>query len=119
MSAPVADNNWFASADEIRARLREGALSFYPISAGTMRAGLYAPRGEDKQTPHKQDEIYVVNRGEAVFVRGEDRRECKAGDILFVPAGVSHRFEDFSGDFETWVIFYGPSGGEAEAGAGR
>jgi hypothetical protein len=29
-----------------------------------------------------------------------------------VPAGVEHRFEEFSGDFGTWVIFYGPEGGE-------
>lgn len=108
--------DWFASAADIRARLADGTVSFYPISAGSMRAGLYAPRGEDKQTPHKQDEIYVINRGESVFVRGDERRECRAGDIIFVPAGVSHRFEDFSDDFETWVIFYGPAGGETDAG---
>jgi hypothetical protein len=30
-----------------------------------------------------------------------------------VPAGVPHRFVDFSDDFETWVVFYGPKGGEA------
>ena len=105
-------NNWFASPDAIRARLSASALSFYPIAAGTMRAGLYAPRGEDNQSPHKQDEIYVISRGEAVFARGDERRECKAGDMLFVPAGMPHRFEDFSDDFETWVIFYGPAGGE-------
>jgi uncharacterized protein YjlB len=34
------------------------------------------------------------------------------GDFLFAPAGVKHRFEDFSDDFLTWVIFYGPEGGE-------
>ena len=27
--------------------------------------------------------------------------------------GVEHRFEDFSDDFAAWVVFYGPSGGEA------
>jgi len=34
------------------------------------------------------------------------------GDALFVPAHTSHRFEDFSPDFATWVVFYGPDGGE-------
>jgi len=34
------------------------------------------------------------------------------GDVLFVPAGVEHRFEDFSEDLAVWVIFYGPEGGE-------
>jgi mannose-6-phosphate isomerase-like protein (cupin superfamily) len=37
------------------------------------------------------------------------------GDFLFAPAGVEHRFEDFSKDFATWVLFYGPEGGEQAA----
>jgi uncharacterized protein YjlB len=32
--------------------------------------------------------------------------------VLFVPAGTTHRFEDFSADFATWVVFWGPQGGE-------
>ncbi len=36
----------------------------------------------------------------------------RPGDVLFVPAKVAHRFEDFSNGFATWVMFYGPSGGE-------
>jgi mannose-6-phosphate isomerase-like protein (cupin superfamily) len=34
------------------------------------------------------------------------------GDVLFVPAGVEHHFENFTDDLATWVIFYGPEGGE-------
>ena len=34
------------------------------------------------------------------------------GDLLFVPAGVEHRFEEFSDDLAVWVVFYGPDGGE-------
>jgi hypothetical protein len=32
--------------------------------------------------------------------------------VFFVPAGVAHRFERFSPDFATWVVFWGPHGGE-------
>jgi hypothetical protein len=32
-----------------------------------------------------------------------------------VPAGVVHRFEDFSDDLAVWVVFYGPEGGEIPA----
>ena len=32
---------------------------------------------------------------------------------MFVPAGVEHRFENFTEDFKTWVIFYGGDGGES------
>ena len=34
------------------------------------------------------------------------------GDFLFVPAGPPHRFTDFDGTMSTWVMFYGPDGGE-------
>jgi uncharacterized RmlC-like cupin family protein len=36
------------------------------------------------------------------------------GDFLFVPAGIEHRFVNFTDDFSTWVIFYGPKGGESQ-----
>jgi hypothetical protein len=29
-----------------------------------------------------------------------------------VPAGVVHRFEEFTEDLVVWVVFYGPEGGE-------
>ena len=35
--------------------------------------------------------------------------------LLFVPAGMEHRFEDLSEDFGTWVVFYGPAGGERDS----
>ena len=54
----------------------------------------------------------MVVRGEGYFVNGTDRHRFRPGDLLFVPAGVEHRFEDFSADFATWVFFYGPPGGE-------
>jgi mannose-6-phosphate isomerase-like protein (cupin superfamily) len=34
------------------------------------------------------------------------------GDVLFVPAGKRHRFVEFSADFVTWAVFWGPTAGE-------
>jgi len=79
---------------------------------GTLTAGVYAPRGIDDQTPHTRDEVYVVVRGTGTFVNGAARRTLAPGDLLFVPAHVEHRFEDFSNDLAVWVLFYGPDGGE-------
>lgn len=81
---------------------------------GSMSIEYYAPEKMDGQTPHRQDEIYVIASGEAVFYRNGERVHCKAGDVLFVPAKMKHRFENFSVDFATWVIFYGADGGETE-----
>jgi mannose-6-phosphate isomerase-like protein (cupin superfamily) len=79
---------------------------------GTLVVEFYRPDRIDHQKPHDRDEIYVVATGTGVFYNGGRRWNFKAGDFLFVPARVEHRFEKFSDDFSTWVIFYGPIGGE-------
>jgi len=79
---------------------------------GTLEVEIYAPRGKDLQTPHTRDEAYIVISGSGAFFNGGNRQPFGPGDFLFVPAGVEHRFENFSDDFAVWVIFYGPEGGE-------
>jgi mannose-6-phosphate isomerase-like protein (cupin superfamily) len=82
---------------------------------GTLLLKLFAPHRTDPQQPHTRDEIYVVAQGEGWFVNGDARHPFARGDVLFVPAGVAHRFEDFSDDLKLWVVFYGPEGGEKPA----
>jgi mannose-6-phosphate isomerase-like protein (cupin superfamily) len=79
---------------------------------GTLAVELYAPRGTDPQTPHTRDEVYVVVEGRGTFRNGGERHPFERGDVLFVAAGVEHRFEQFSDDLAGWVFFYGPEGGE-------
>jgi mannose-6-phosphate isomerase-like protein (cupin superfamily) len=79
---------------------------------GSMSLGFYAPVGSDPQGPHKRDEIYIVHSGKATFVTGDAKTTLGAGDAVFVPAGATHRFENFTADFSTWVVFWGPKGGE-------
>ena len=79
---------------------------------GSLVVEMYSPKGVDRQQPHSRDELYVVARGSGWFVNGRSRQRFSAGEVLFVPAGVEHRFEDFTDDFATWVVFYGPEGGE-------
>ena len=80
---------------------------------GRLTVEVYKPELTDAQTPHDRDEIYVVIAGSGKFVNGNRTVEFKAGDFLFVPAGIEHRFINFTNDFSTWVFFYGPHGGEA------
>ena len=65
----------------------------------------YAPRGTDPQNPHTRDEIYVVVQGQGTFVNGDQRQSFAPGDVFFVPARVSHRFEEFSDDLMVWAFF--------------
>ncbi|MFL5244812.1 MAG: cupin domain-containing protein [Gemmataceae bacterium] len=79
---------------------------------GSLEIEIYRPDKVDRQQPHTRDEVYVIISGAGFFVEEGVRQPFEAGEILFVAAGVSHRFEDFTGDFATWVFFYGPEGGE-------
>ena len=90
-----------------------GALSSPVFEHGSLLVKLYAPKGTDAQVPHTRDELYVVAQGSGTFVNGDTQHAFVTGDVLFVPAGVPHRFAAFSDDFAVWVMFYGPEGGEA------
>lgn len=82
------------------------------LEHGSMELGYYKPDGPDDQEPHDQDEIYIVHTGCGEFQLGDERIAFGPGDALFVPAHVEHRFVEFSDDFATWVVFWGPPGGE-------
>jgi mannose-6-phosphate isomerase-like protein (cupin superfamily) len=83
------------------------------LERGDMLLELFQPRGKDTQGPHDRDEIYIVASGSGTFVCGEAQIPFVTGDVLYVPAFVAHRFESFSADFHTWVIFFGPKDGTA------
>lgn len=75
---------------------------------GNLELEFYAPQGSDPQQPHSRDEVYFVIAGSGWFVRDRERQRFGPGEVLFVPAGQPHRFEDFSADFATWAIFAPP-----------
>lgn len=106
---------WHATAAAAAAApLPEGRRSAEILRHGSLEVRWYAPRGTDPQTPHDRDEIYIVASGKGWFVRGTERIAFGPNDLLFVPAGMEHRFEDFSEDFATWVAFWGATGGERD-----
>jgi mannose-6-phosphate isomerase-like protein (cupin superfamily) len=90
----------------------EGEPFAFGFRHGSMLLEVFTPRGRDRQTPHLQDEIYIVVSGSAELEVSGSRVSAKAGDCLFVAAGEDHRFHGMSDDFVTWVVFWGPEGGE-------
>ena len=70
---------------------------------GGMSIEYYAPEKIDTQTPHRQDEIYVIAAGNGTFYRDGERVPFQTGAVLFVPAGMEHRFENFSENFATGI----------------
>jgi mannose-6-phosphate isomerase-like protein (cupin superfamily) len=109
-----------ASAHELLKRLPGNITEQWPIGErfvtafahGTMSVEFYAPIDRDPQTPHQQDELYFIHSGQGKLLIDGELHPCNAGMVFFVPAGAEHRFEGFSEDFSTWVVFWGPQGGE-------
>ena len=110
--------NWVVTLDEAKsAPIPEGRRSAELMAHGSMVLRYYHPKGVDAQTPHDQDEIYIVQSGRGFVVSGPsedqlEKRPIGPGDAIFVPAHYVHRFLDFSADFAVWVVFWGPVGGE-------
>ena len=75
-----------------------------------MSAGIYVlpPGGTDLQSPHKEDELYYVIRGQARMMVGAEQRPVSAGDVIFVEAGTEHRFMDVEQELVLLVMFAPP-----------
>ncbi len=68
---------------------------------------MYRPDEIDDQAPHARDEIYIVASGTGTFFCSGEQEKFGQGDVFFVAAGVEHRFENFTKEFATWVVFIG------------
>ncbi|PCG85635.1 cupin [Streptomyces sp. WZ.A104] len=66
--------------------------------------------GRDTQSPHTEDEIYVVMAGRAKIMTPDRTSEVGPGAVIFVPAGEEHRFIDVTEDLALLVVF-GPAFG--------
>lgn len=119
-SDSLLENKHRVTLEEALARLpATGGKRFATVfEHGSLQVEIYAPRERDSQSAHTRDEVYVVMRGSGEFVNGDERHSFAPGDFLFAPAGIEHRFENFTDYLTLWVIFYGPEGGEASVVAG-
>jgi mannose-6-phosphate isomerase-like protein (cupin superfamily) len=76
-------------------RVPDLSVGTYSILAG----------GTDGQSPHTEDEIYVVTAGRATIEAGGERAEVGPGAVIYVPAGEVHRFTDVTADLALLVFF--------------
>ena len=73
----------------------------------SLSVGLYAlPAGAaDPQRPHTEDDVYHVVGGRARIRVGAEDRAVEAGTVVFVEAGVEHRFYAIEEDLRVLVFF--------------
>jgi mannose-6-phosphate isomerase-like protein (cupin superfamily) len=92
------------------ARVASGRLYHEFISVPDLSGGLYVLEAgaTDPQSPHTEDELYVVMSGRAKVRVGVDVRPIEAGSVIFVGTGVEHRFIDIEERLVLLVMF-GPA----------
>jgi mannose-6-phosphate isomerase-like protein (cupin superfamily) len=90
---------------EERAKLGKRYVEF--LRKPSISAGLYvlATGSEDPQQPHTEDEVYHVVRGRATIRVADEDRPVSPGSVIYVAAGVPHRFHTIEEDLEILVIF--------------
>ena len=104
----------FPVEESLSALKRSGNLFVELFRDKNIIVEIYKPERVDLQAPHDRDELYMVISGSGNFRMNDEIVQFKAGDLLLVPQGAVHRFENFTEDFATWVIFYGPKKIEKE-----
>ncbi len=94
---------------DILDQLMSSDASFIDVfKTGAIHIELYVPGEKDNQKPHDRDEIYIIKNGIGHFYNDGETIKFNSGDVIFVEAWKEHYFFDYSNDFQTWVIFFGP-----------
>lgn len=89
------------------AQAESGRLYYEFLRRPEMSAGIYAlpAGGTDPQSPHLEDELYVILKGRAQITVDGTRYPVKAGSLVYVAAHAAHKFHDIEEDLEILVIF--------------
>ncbi len=106
----------FEISDLLSRREESGQLYLEFFEAPTMSIGVYelAAGSTDPQQPHTEDEVYYVVGGTGqVLIDGEDS-DIGPGSVIFVAAGVEHRFHRITEDLKLLVVFAPPRGSAAQ-----
>lgn len=106
----MADPFQSANLEEAVARARAGdGYAARVLLSDLLSVGVYVlpAGGEDTQSPHREDEVYYVVRGRSRFRAGAEDVPVHPGSLLFVRAGVDHRFFDIEEEL-VLVVFWAP-----------
>lgn len=85
-------------------------MEFLRVPALSM--GIYnLPRGEsDPQQPHTEDEVYYVVSGRAILRVADQDHPVQPGAVVYVAAGVPHRFHTIEEGLVV-LVFFAPAEG--------
>ena len=97
----------FELRDIAEERKKLGKLYYEFLRKPSISAGLYvlAAGRDDPQQPHTEDEVYHVVRGRATIRVADEDRPVRPGSVVYVAAGVPHRFHTIEEELEVLVVF--------------
>ena len=97
--------------DDVDAARQAAGRAYHEfLSVPDLSGGLYVLEegATDPQSPHTEDELYVVMSGRARVTVGGDERDVRSGSLIFVGAGVPHRFHDIE-ERLVLIVAFGPA----------
>ncbi len=84
-----------------------GYVDFLASERLSVGLAVWPAGSADNQQPHREDEVYYVISGRGVIRVEDEDRPVKAGSLVFVGAGVEHRFHDIEEDLRV-LVFWAP-----------
>ena len=94
--------------DQLQAQRVQAGRSYLEfLRVQAMSAGIYVlpVGGNDPQSHHSQDEIYYVISGAGKVRLGKDEQRVEQGSVIFVEAGLEHRFFDIERQLVLLIAF--------------
>jgi mannose-6-phosphate isomerase-like protein (cupin superfamily) len=109
----MAGGDW--RAFELEREIESQRLSGRPyrefLRVPALSCGIYTlPKGaRDLQSPHDEDEVYLVVRGKGRVRVGGEERQIGPGSLLYVRATSEHSFFEIE-DEVTLLVFFASGG---------
>lgn len=101
----MTEERTFELHDLVRQLEKEGGYFLDFLKVRDLEAGIIVlhPGEKDTQEPHSADELYYVIEGSGIIELGKSKKSVRKGSIIFVPAGMHHKFY---GNKEDLVVLY-------------
>ena len=91
-----------------------GYVDFFSSSLLSVGLAVWPAGSVDRQQPHREDEVYYVLSGRGHIAVAGDDRPVRPGSLIFVAAGVEHRFHDVDEDLRVLVFWAPPHTGRRQ-----
>jgi mannose-6-phosphate isomerase-like protein (cupin superfamily) len=105
----MSDNSWQVfDLNDLKSKLSGDAVQYLEfLNVPSMNCGLYflTAGSTDMQSPHDEDEVYLVLSGKARMRLGEEERDVGAGSLLYISATTDHSFFEIEEDMTLMVMF--------------